>query len=65
MQQYNVSDLILRYFAAFLEQEKKILEEGLSDDIVLQICPKLKVPESFLTQVIDCLSSQKVLGCDA
>ena len=65
MQQYNVSDLIRRYFAAFFEQKKKILEEGLSIDFVVQICPKLKIPESFLAQVIDCISRQKDLGCDA
>ena len=32
MQQYAVSDLIRKYFAAFLAQDRKTLEEGLSDD---------------------------------
>jgi ketosteroid isomerase-like protein len=32
MQQYDVSDLIREYFAAFLAQDMKTLEEGLSDD---------------------------------
>jgi len=32
MQQDTVSDLIRTYFAAFLAQDRKTLEEGLSDD---------------------------------
>ena len=32
MQQYDVSDLIREYFAAFLAPDMKTLEEGLSDD---------------------------------
>ena len=32
MQQDSVSDLIRKYFAAFLAQDRKTLEEGLSDD---------------------------------
>jgi len=32
MQQDTVSDLIRKYFAAFLANDKKTLEEGLSDD---------------------------------
>ena len=32
MQQDTVSDLIRTYFAAFLANDKKTLEEGLSDD---------------------------------
>ncbi len=32
MQQENVSDLIRRYYAAFLAKDKKTLEEGFSDD---------------------------------
>ena len=32
MQQNNVSDVIRKYFAAFLAKDRKTLEEGLSDD---------------------------------
>ena len=32
MQQDNVSNVIRKYFAAFLAQDRKTLEEGLSDD---------------------------------
>ena len=32
MQQHTVSDMIRKYFAAFLAQDRKTLEEGLSDD---------------------------------
>jgi ketosteroid isomerase-like protein len=32
MQQDTVSDVIRKYFAAFLAQDRKTLEEGLSDD---------------------------------
>jgi ketosteroid isomerase-like protein len=32
MQQESVSDVIRKYFAAFLAQDRKALEEGLSDD---------------------------------
>ena len=32
MQQDSVSDVIRKYFAAFLAQERKSFEEGLSDD---------------------------------
>jgi ketosteroid isomerase-like protein len=32
MQQETVSDLIRKYFAAFLAQDRKTLEEGLSND---------------------------------
>ena len=32
MQQNNISDLIRKYFAAFLAKDRKTLEEGLSDD---------------------------------
>ena len=32
MQQETVSNLIRKYFAAFLAQDRKTLEEGLSDD---------------------------------
>jgi ketosteroid isomerase-like protein len=32
MQQNNVSDLIRKYFAAFLAKDQQTLEEGLSDD---------------------------------
>ncbi len=32
MQQDSVSDVIRKYFAAFLAQDRKTLEEGLSDD---------------------------------
>ncbi len=32
MQQESVSDVIRKYFAAFLAQDRKMLEEGLSDD---------------------------------
>ena len=32
MQQDTISDLIRKYFAAFLAQDRKTLEEGLSDD---------------------------------
>ena len=32
MQEHSVSDVIRKYFAAFLAQDRKTLEEGLSDD---------------------------------
>lgn len=34
MQQDSVSDVIRKYFAAFFAQDRKTLEEGLSDDFM-------------------------------